>query len=207
MSTVTLTADALPLVIPYRPARLTVATYHKLIETLELTENNRFELLKGVLVEKLTHNPLHSNLIRILQALLMPMLPQGFLFNSQLPITLSDSEPKPDISITRGNAAEFFTRHPGPADISLVIEVSSTSLLTDRYKAEIYAEAGIPWYWIVNLAARRVEVYSQPTPTADGLRYGAPQIYQPGELIPVIVDGRELGTLAAAELLPEISDS
>lgn len=207
MSTVTLTADALPLVIPYRPARLTVATYHKLIETLELTENNRFELLKGVLVEKMTHNPLHAALVGILQSLIGSHLPAGVHTRSQVPITLRDSEPEPDLAVVRGDRKEYFSRHPSASDTKLVIEVSSSTLLTDRYKAEIYAEASIPWYWIVNLAARRVEVYSQPTPTADGLRYGAPQIYQPGELIPVIVDGREIGTLAAAELLPEISGS
>ena len=87
----------------------------------------------------------------------------------------------------------------------LAIEISDSSLVTDRYKAEIYAEAGIPWYWIVNLTARRVEVYSQPAATAEGVRYGEPRVYQPGEMIPVIVDGREVESVAADQLLPVIA--
>jgi len=204
MSTALSTAETLPLVVPYQPARLSVADYHKMIADGSLTENRRLELLKGVMVEKMTTNPDHAAIIRRIQRLFYQMLPENYWLRIQSPITLRDSEPEPDLAIVRPDELEL-KRHPGPADVLQVIEVSSSSLLTDRYKAEIYAEAGIPWYWIVNLAARRVEVYSQPLATTDGLRYGPPRIYEVGEVIPVILDGLEVGTIAAEQLLPTVA--
>ncbi|WP_254513291.1 Uma2 family endonuclease [Anatilimnocola floriformis] len=199
------TAETLPLVVPYRPARLSVADYHRLISGGHLAQSNRIELLRGVLVEKMTHNPLHAALIGILQKLIDGVLPAGFCTRTQLPITLRDSEPEPDLAIARGELAEYLMRHPGPDDTQLVVEISASSLVTDRYKAEIYAEAGIPWYWIVNLTARRVEVYSQPAATPEGIRYGEPRIYQPGEMIPVIVADQQVGSIAAEKLLPVVT--
>lgn len=203
MSTVTSPTVSLPLVIPYQPARMSVADYHRMIASGELTENRRLELLKGVMVEKMTHNPPHADIIVALQSLLLPIVPASFLYRSQLPITLSDSEPEPDVCVARGSRADFRKRHPGPAESALVIEVAATTLVTDRFKGEIYAEAGIPIYWIVNLAERRVEVYSQPEPTAAGPRYAGYQEYRAGDNIPVEIDGQLIGQIPAAELLPE----
>jgi Uma2 family endonuclease len=203
MSTVMSTADPLPLVIPYQPMRVTVADYHAFIADGKLTKNHRIELLKGVMVEKMTHNPLHAGVILALQTLLLPLLPVGYLFRCQLPITLADSEPEPDVSVARGERADFWKRHPGPGEVSLVIEVASSSLVTDRFKGEIYSGAAIPVYWIVNLVKRRVEVYSNPTITADGPRYVECREFQLGDSIPVMLDGQEVGAIPASELLPD----
>jgi Uma2 family endonuclease len=205
MSTATPHAEPLPLLIPYRPARLTVADYHGLINCGQLDKNHRLELLRGVLVEKVTHNPLHAALIGILQKLIDALLPAGFCTRAQVPITLHDSEPESDLTIALGELTDYLTRHPGPHETLLVVEISSSSLLTDRFKADIYGESGIPSYWIVNLVERRVEVYSLRAATADGIRYGQPRIYHPGETIPVIVAGKEVGNIAADRLLPAIS--
>ena len=201
MSTVTPTAESLPLVLPYQPARWSVDEYHKLIADGTLTKNHRLELLKGVIVEKMTTNPDHSAFVRRIQQLIVRMLPETYWLRIQSPITLRDSEPEPDLAIVRPDPLEM-KRHPGPADVLLVIEVSSSSLLTDRYKGDIYGEACIPFYWIVNLPARRVEVYSHPVATAEGLRYGEPTVFQPGEAVPVILDGQEIGSLHAEQILP-----
>jgi Uma2 family endonuclease len=203
MSTAIPLADPLPLVVPYQPARLSVADYHKLISCGTLAENHRLELLRGVVVEKMTHNPLHAALVGILQDLLAALLPAGFHTRSQVPITLSDSEPEPDVAIARGQRSDFLQRHPGPSETPLVIEVAASSLVTDRFKAEIYAEAGIPCYWIVNLPERQVEVFTKPALTAEGLRYTDRHDYQPGDSIPVVLDDRGIGVIAAVQLLPE----
>jgi Uma2 family endonuclease len=205
MSTVLPAADPLPIVLPYRPMRFSVADYHKLIADGTLAENHRIELLRGVLVEKMPQNPLHAAIIGILQKLLSAIFSPGFHTRSQVPVTLDDSEPEPDISVARGELADYLTRHPGPADVPLVTEIAHSSLVTDRFKGEIYAEAGILVYWIVNLGKRRVEVYSNPTTTTDGPRYADCREFQPGDSIPVILDGREIGVLPAAELLPVIA--
>jgi Uma2 family endonuclease len=80
-------------------------------------------------------------------------------------ITTSDSEPEPDIAIVLGPLERYIDHHPHPSEIALVVEVAETSLIRDRRKARMYARAGIPHYWIVNLRDRCVEIYSQPEPT------------------------------------------
>lgn len=73
--------------------------------------------------------------------------------------TLANSEPEPDVAIVRGRLDDFSSRHPGPNDVSLVVEVADKTLVTDRFKAQLYAGAGIPVYWIVNLSERAIEVF------------------------------------------------
>ena len=120
------------------------------------------------------------------------------------PVVMSDSEPEPDVAVVRGSETDYLKRHPEPADVCLVIEVSVSSLLTDRYKAEIYAEAGIPNYWIVNLINSQLESYSQPELTPAGLRYSNCQHLGPGDRLQVILEGRNVGSLSAEEMLPAI---
>jgi Uma2 family endonuclease len=85
----------------------------------------------------------------------------------------------------------------------VVIEVSNTSLDTDREdKSRIYARAGLPVYWIVNVVDRQVEVYEQPSgPTADP-GYATRTDYKPGDSVPLVLDGNTVGTIPAADLLP-----
>lgn len=197
-----LPTDSLPITLPYQPMRMSVATYHRLIANGSLTKDQRVELLQGVLVEKMTHNPLHAGVILALQTLLLPLLPPGFLFRCQLPITLDDSEPEPDISIARGGLEDYWTRHPGAADVPLVIEISSSTLVTDRFKAEIYAAAGLPIYWIVNLVDRRIEVRTAPGLTAAGPRYAECRHYSATDNVPVSLAGLDCGLIPAAKLFP-----
>jgi hypothetical protein len=86
-------------------------------------------------------------------------------------LSLYKKEPEPDVAIVRGRLEDYSDRHPGPADVWLVIEVADTTLVTDRFKAQLYAEAGIPVYWIVNLLERVVEVYQDPSSGTDPPRY------------------------------------
>jgi hypothetical protein len=121
LSTVTPTPDSLPIVLPYQPARWSVADYHKLIADGALTKNRRLELLKGVMVEKKTNNPAHAGLVARLQRMISKLLQENYVLRTQLPITLSDSEPEPDLAIVRPGPLEL-ERHPSPPEILLVIE-------------------------------------------------------------------------------------
>ncbi len=80
------------------------------------------------------------------------------------PITLADSEPEPDIAIVRLPESAYFERHPWAADIYWIVDVAKSSLKTDRdLKAEIYAIAGIPEYWLLeHLVGQRLTVFSTP---------------------------------------------
>lgn len=204
MSTVATSTESLPVVLPFRPKRMTVAEYHELIANGGLKESNRFEMLKGVLAEKMTQNPLHAALVEIVRRLIESILPTGLILRGQLPITLADSEPEPDVAIVRGAQTDFLKRHPEPNDVCLVIEISVSSLLTDHYKGGIYAEAGLANYWIVDPVNRLVECYSKPESTAAGFRYSDCQRFGPGDSVPVIINGREIGKVPAAQLLPVV---
>ena len=108
-------------------------------------------------------------------------------------------EPEPDISVVRGNPGDYRQRHPGAADVGLLVEVSQTTLDLDRgQKLSAYATDRIPVYWIVNLVDRQVEVYSGPSPGA----YQSRTDYKPGQAVPVVIDGQHLGEIAVDDILP-----
>jgi Uma2 family endonuclease len=118
-------------------------------------------------------------------------------------VVLADSQPEPDFAVTRGDELTYLTRQPTAADVGLVIEVADASLLRDqRDKTRIYARAGIPVYWIINLVDRRIEVYSQPSGPAAVPTYGAFQTYQPGDSVPLVLDGATTASVPVADLLP-----
>jgi Uma2 family endonuclease len=144
-----------------RAARLSVQDYHRLPEL-------PVELLRGTIIEKMSKSPLHAAVSDELRRLLSTQLRTGHFLRSEGPLTLADSEPEPDISIVKGESADF--RHAHPATAELVIEVAVSSLEIDRVKALIYAEAGVKEYWIVCPQEKRVEVYRRPGPRGYGER-------------------------------------
>src|SRR5262245_28451011 len=138
--------------------RFTVDEYHRLIRGGILTEDDNLELIEGYLVHKMSRSPPHNGTLRKVEKRLSRLLPAGWEVCIQSGITLADSEPEPDLAVVREDPAEYITRHPGPADIGLVIEVADSSLPSDRSdKARIYARAGIAVYWIVNVSDRQIE--------------------------------------------------
>src|SRR5687768_15088951 len=138
-----------------RVSPLSVEDYHRLGEFNE--NGRRTELIRGILIEKMSKSPLHAAIAKRLYDLIARILPQGFVVRREDPITLADSEPEPDIAVVCGNEADFFQAHPITAE--LVIEVAVSSPLLDRENASLYAEAGVKEYWIVLGAQRKVEVY------------------------------------------------
>ncbi len=184
-------------------ARFSVARYQRMIETGILTPEDKVELLENYVVLKMPRNPRHDGTIDLVQAALNGCIPAGWLMRVQQTVVLADSQPEPDFAVVRGNPRSFLQRHPGPADVGLIIEVAEASLLRDqRDKARIYARGGIPCYWIVNLVDERIEVYTQPSGPVAVPAYGAFQTYQPGDSIPLVLDGVSVATLTVADLLP-----
>ena len=141
-----------------RVSPLSVKEYHRLDEFNE--HGRRTELIRGILIEKISKSPLHSSIAKRLYDWIKPLLPRGFIVRREDPITLADSEPEPDIAVVRGSEADFLNTHPTTAE--LVIEVAVSSPALDRESASLYAEAGVTEYWIVLGRERRVEVYRQP---------------------------------------------
>ena len=183
---------------------LSVEQYHEMTARGILDSDSPVELLEGFLINKMPKNPPHRIATRLLRLLLDSLFANhGCYVEVQEPITLSDSEPEPDLSVVRGDTRLFFDRHPGAAEIPIVIEIADATLARDRrMKKRIYARAGIPEYWIVNLVAEQVEVYSSPNETKGVWTYQTQQNYQRGEFIPVTLEGVAIGQVAVDEILP-----
>lgn len=153
------TAPPLPL------RRFSVEQYHRLGEMGVLTPDDRVELLEGWIVEKMKQRPIRGFIVRWLNAYFLRQLPLGWMCQCQLPITTERSEPEPDLAILKGEHSDFRDRHPRGTDCRLVIEVADTALTRDRAKADIYRDAGVSEYWIINVAQRQVERYVWYNPT------------------------------------------
>ena len=126
-----------------------------------LGEDDRVELLEGTIVEVSPQGERHARVIQRLNRILVQRLGEQFVVRPQLPLTLGDSEPEPDLAVVRAEDTVSSDSHPRTA--LLVIEVASESLSHDRtVKARVYARAGVMEFWIVNLEERRVEVHRDP---------------------------------------------
>src|SRR4051812_42839410 len=93
---------------------LSVEQYHQMIDAGVLTDDDPVELLEGILVFKMPKKPKHRFVIRKLAKAIEAVLPAGWFVQLQEPITLSNGEPEPDLSVIRGTDEDFITRHPGP---------------------------------------------------------------------------------------------
>jgi Uma2 family endonuclease len=161
------------------------------------------ELLDGYLVNRMPQNPPHASCTQRLNRWLIRTAPPGWVVRVQLPVTLSTSEPEPDAAIARGDDHAFDTRHPQAADFGIVVEVANTSLILDRQeKGRLYAQSGIPVYWIINLIERIVEVYTDPDPTTTPPAYRTRTDYPPGQAVPIVLDGQTVGQIPVDDLLP-----
>lgn len=145
-----------------RLRRISVDEYHRIIEAGILGEDERVQLVGGVLVAMTPQGSRHAFVIQELTRLLVRAAGEDLRVRTQLPLVLGDdSEPEPDLAVVRASDAASSARHPETA--LLVIEVAGESLSFDREtKAALYARAGVPEYWIVNLADQAVEVHRDP---------------------------------------------
>ena len=206
MSLVTETSESIaqPSAVPTVSIwRLSVEQYHEMIRVGIIAEDDPLELLDGWLVPKMTKSPSHSTVTDLVRRALEKVLPAGWFARPQDVITLSTSEPEPDVAIIRGDARQYFDRHPGPADLALVVEISDSGLQRDQvFKKALYARDGIQIYWIVNLVERRVEVYTDPTGAVEHADYRKREDFGPADSVPLLMEQREVLRLWVAELLP-----
>ena len=148
---------------------LEVEEYQRMFEAGILTETDRVELINGEILEISPIGNRPAAVVDRISNLLAHLLYGKAIVRVQSPIIAGQrSEPQPDLAILRWRADYYQSRHPGPEDILLVIEVADSSLEYDRQlKLPLYAAAGINRYWIVDLIEHCVEAYTVP----DGERY------------------------------------
>jgi Uma2 family endonuclease len=183
---------------PAAPALWTAEQYLALVDEGQLGPDDRVELLEGVIVSMAPQNVPHAAGVFRVHHALHRAVGERALVRVQLPLVLGErSVPEPDTAVVSGQISDFDHAHPRTA--LLVVEVADSSLKQDRLtKRAIYAAAGIPEYWIVNLPDDCVEVRRDAEAAAR--RYARVTIARRGETI-------ELGALpgvrvAVDDLLP-----
>lgn len=153
--------------------RFTLSEYEKLAELGFFHEDSHIELINGEIIKMAAKGKAHETCLRNLLRELPKLIGDRATLQSQAPITLPpNSEPEPDFAIVQNRDDNYFSAHPSPADVLLVIEVSDSSLDYDQdVKLSIYAKAGISNYWIFNLVDNYLEAYSEPYQDNQG-KYG-----------------------------------
>jgi Uma2 family endonuclease len=167
--------------------RFSIAEYHRLGELGFFAPDDRVELIRGEIIKMAAKGRFHSVCNSLLVEELIILLTRRARVRVQEPIILSttDSEPEPDVVIARNRSDNYLSSHPEPADILLVIEVSDSTLKYDqRTKLSLYAEAGIPNYWIFNLVDNQLEMYSEPYQKRQGnFNYRSQRVLLPNEAV------------------------
>ena len=182
--------------------RLSLKQYHDMVHQGILTEDAPVELWEGLLVKKMTKSRAHCLATELARAALTPRVPVGWHLEAQESVTLLRSEFEPDIVIVRGTPRDY-DENPGAADLALVIEIADSSLARDRgFKKAIYATAGIPVYWIVNLVEQRIEVYSNTGTATDENDYRQRRDYGQADDVPLVIGEQEVARIPVRELLP-----
>jgi Uma2 family endonuclease len=186
-----------------RLRRFTVEEYERLIREGFFAHDEQFELLEGLIVKKMSRDPIHDAALEIADATIRLRVPAGWRIRLQSAISTWDSEPEPDLAVVKGSPLDHVGRHPSPNELALVIEVANSSLADDRLvKGRAYARAGIVSYWIINLIDTRVEVYSDPTGPDPSAAYRRRDDFPIGSSIPLTVGGTVVESVAVADLLP-----
>lgn len=142
----------------------TVGDYRQLVEVGLLDEDAKVELLKGQIVNMSPIGHAHAATVNYLNAWLVRQLGDTYIINVQNPIILDDrSEPEPDLAVLQGKADFYVADLPRAAHVVILIEVAGSSLEKDvQVKAPLYAEAGIPEYWVVDLANEVLVLHRRP---------------------------------------------
>jgi Uma2 family endonuclease len=163
-------------------------------------DGERYELIDGDLIDKMGQNPPHAFVICLLLKCLAGLF-EGDLIGVQHPMEAAPGDrerslPEPDVAVLRERNIEHQSRHPRGDEMLLVIEVSDTTAAFDRSrKARLYARAGVPEYWVLDLNGRMLVVHREP----DGTQYRQTFLRAPEETVPV--PGRS-ETIRVADILP-----
>src|SRR4051812_29339649 len=150
--------------VPTITHRFTVSDYHRMAEAGIFGEHDRVELIEGEIVDMAPLGRRHQARVDHLAEMLIRGLGERAIVRVQGSIRLGErSEPQPDLVLLRRRADFYAVTDAGPADVLLVVEVADTSLAHDRdVKVPLYARAGIPEVWLIDLNGENVAVYREP---------------------------------------------
>lgn len=172
--------------------RFTVEEFHQIAEGGVFREDDRLELVDGKIVEMTPIGSPHAGCVMRLSDLLWKHCHETAIVNVQNALVLDDrTELYPDITLLDRRSDFYSQSHPRPAEARLVVEVADTTGRHDRgVKVPRYARAGIDEVWVVDLPARRIDVYRHPS--GDAYRDVIPAVTGDFMDIPPAV-GRRIG--------------
>jgi Uma2 family endonuclease len=180
-----------------RPLRnFTRREYDKMIDAGIVGGNEHVELINGFIVQMSPEGACHSGTIDLCAEAIRRAFGSAYTVRIQHPVIVDpDAEPEPDLAVVQGGPRDHLNQHPSHP--VLVVEVADSSLAYDRRdKALLYARAGFPDYWIVNLVDQCVEIFRDPEPAG----YRTVVLVTSGSLIsPLEFPATQI---AVADLLP-----
>ncbi|HEX6183547.1 MAG TPA: Uma2 family endonuclease [Pyrinomonadaceae bacterium] len=143
----------------------TAEEFERMGEAGIFRQDARLELIEGEIYEMSPIGSPHAACVNFLSRLLNRLFGDNHIVATQNPVRLNDiSEPQPDICLLRWRDDFYRESHPGPADVLLVIEVADTTVVKDKtIKIPLYARAGVPETWLVNIPEGQIEIYSDPS--------------------------------------------
>jgi Uma2 family endonuclease len=190
----------------HRPYRLTAAQFEGMIEAGLLSENDDLELLGGILY-KMVKKEDHNFSVGQTAESLRGILPDNFHVREEKSLRHGKkSLPEPDVAVVSGRSNDYRPQPPSTRDVSLIVEVCHHTRKADyEQKYPRYAAARISVYWIVDLQLRRVEVFARPSGRGAAAHYAENTTFLEDSEVPVTIQGRQIGQIAVAALLPPIN--
>ncbi len=182
---------------------ITVDEYHRMAEGGVFDPDTRIELIDGELIERMSPaNPPHASTIDRITRRFYSAFSDLATIRIQSPITLGPlSEPEPDLALVAKDAHEYERHHPGIEDVFLVVEVSDSTLASDRRKKmPFYARQHVTEVWLIDLVHMCLHVYRDPKAGT----YSNVRRFERGERVATLAFPTVV--LEVAELLPKFID-
>jgi GAF domain-containing protein len=187
--------------VPYRFTAVQVMT---MIET-GIIDGVDVELWDGILY-KMTKGELHNSIVMLTARALRAVIPEEahHVREEKSNKDGAHSLPEPDVAVARGKIGKARAVPPSLDDLSMVVEVDHHTPRADGVvKLSRYAARGIPVYWIIKAKRRVVRVYHTPEGEGRSARYTHMRVFAGNAAIPIVIDGQEVGSVAATDLFPE----
>jgi Uma2 family endonuclease len=184
--------------------RLTVRQYDRMLDDGTIAEDERVELVEGLLVARASRTRPSIAAGNKALRVLWRTVPPGWHVAKGVPLVVSEwSKPEPELAVIRGEVEDYDGRDVLAADVALVVEIAASrrvpGLATERTdRARMYAASGIPVYWVVHPVEGEIAIASEPS--RDG--YQSHQVFGRGHDVPVVVAGIEAGWVAVADIVP-----
>ena len=137
------------------------------LEVSGLLEGQHYELIDGELINKMGKKRPHTNTLIVVQGWLLRVFGEQYVNpETSIDVALEDkrvNEPEPDLIVLNKPSREIRDSNPQPDDIRLAVEISDSTVRFDlKRKAELYARAGVPEYWVFDIPGRRLIVHRDP---------------------------------------------